>query len=94
MISDQLVNMNYFYLAINNYFTLPKIVAALREKNIRVVGILRFWKNWPHKDLRNVPKESADFNNFYYYVDKHRTLTARWMDNGMFFCVSIIHKVD
>ena len=86
--ADSLSNMKYFCLAMDNYFTLPKVVAALREKNIGVVGTSRFRKNWPHEDLRNAPKESADFNDFYYCVDEHGTLTVMWMDNGVFFFVS------
>ena len=44
-ISDSLAKIKYFCLAMNNYFTLTKVVAALQKKNIGVVGTSRFWEN-------------------------------------------------
>ena len=81
-----------FILAMDNYFTLPKVIAKLRDKNIGVVGTARFRRNWPCKELRNINLDDVKFNDFFWTVDEHGTLVARWMDNGMVFVVSTVHK--
>eukprot|EP00957_Ditylum_brightwellii_P015634 1179855-Ditylum_brightwellii.AAC.1 len=43
--------MDMFCLAIDNYFTVPKVIATLCEMNIRVVGTSCFRKAWPPKEL-------------------------------------------
>ena len=85
--------MNEFCLAMDNYFTLPKVLQVLRGKNIGVVGTSRFRKNWPPKNLQDVNQNSARFNSFFHTVDEYGNLVARWMDNGLVFCVSTLHKV-
>ena len=85
--------MGTFCLAMDNYFTLPKVIAALREMGIGIVGTARYrGKVWPPNELKSVNKESAKFNQFYWTVDEYGTLLARWMDNGMVFCCSTMHK--
>lgn len=85
--------MSKFCLAMDNYFTLPKVIVALRNMGIGIVGTARYRGSWPPKELKNVSKESAKFNEFYWTIDEFGTLVARWMDNGMVFCVSTMHKV-
>ena len=85
--------MHVFCLAMDNYFTLPKILKILREKNIGVVGTSRFRQNWPPKKLREVEQNSAQFNSFHHCIDEFGNLVARWMDNGLVLCVSTLHKV-
>ena len=58
-----------------------------------VVGTVRARQNWPPKELKLVNKNDANFNDFYYCYDEHGTLLGRWMDNGLVFCVSTLHKV-
>ena len=78
--------MDKFCVAMDNYFTLPHIIAALREINVGVVGTARYLSgSWPPKILKDMSKEKATFNEFYYTVDDMKTLVARWMDNGMVF---------
>ena len=85
--------MDKFYFAMDNYFTFPRVIAGLREKDIGVVGTARFrGKNWPPRELRDIKKEDVTFNKFFWMVDEFGTLIARWMDNGLVFCVSTIHK--
>ena len=87
------VKMDKFCLAMDNYFTLPKVISSLREANIGIVGTARFRsRTWPPKALRMVTKESVNFNDFYWMVDEYGTLISRWMDNGLVFCVSTLHK--
>eukprot|EP00957_Ditylum_brightwellii_P076783 5835931-Ditylum_brightwellii.AAC.1 len=38
--------MDTFCLAIDNYFIVPKVIAALYEMDIRVVGTSHFRKAW------------------------------------------------
>ena len=85
--------MTTFIIAMDNYFTLPKVIAKLREKGVGVVGTSRFQKTWPPAALKAIALKDAKFNDFFYCVDEHGTLCARWMDNGLVFCVSTIHKV-
>ena len=81
-----------FCLAMDNYFTLPKIMKSLRNREIGVVGTSRFRKAWPPNKLKQVNMDSANFNDFTYLVDEEGTLVARWMDNGLFLMVSTMHK--
>ena len=74
-----------FCLAMDNYFTLPKVIVTLRDMGIGNVGTVRYHGSWPPKELINVSKESAKFNEFYW--------TIGLMDNDMVFCVSTMHNV-
>ena len=90
---DQKEMMETFCLAMDNYFTLPKVIHKLREIGVGVVGTARFRSNgWPPKALKDISKDKARFNEFYYTIDNFGTLIARWMDNGMVFCVSTLHR--
>ena len=85
--------MKDFCLAMDNYFTFPKVIHALRQAGIGIVGTARFrGKSWPPKELRVITKEKCNFNDFYWTVDEFGTMCARWMDNGLVFCVSTLHK--
>ena len=46
--------MSKFCIAMDNYFTLPNVIAALRADGIGVVGTARFKKNWPGKKLSKI----------------------------------------
>ena len=86
--------MKDFCLAMDNYFTFPKVIHALRQAGIGIVGTARFrGKSWPPKELRAITKEKAKFNEFYWTVDEFGTMCGRWMDNGLVFVVSTLHKV-
>ena len=81
-------------LAMDNYFTLPKVIKALRDKSIGVVGTARFKQSWPPKELKSIDAKNVEFNDFLYTFDKYGTLVARWMDNTLVFLVSTIHRVE
>ncbi len=89
---DNAITNGKYCIAMDNYFTLPKIMPLLREKGIGVFGTSRFKKNWPPNNLREIEIGQANFNDFYHLTDQHGTLLARWMDNGLVYCVSTIHK--
>ena len=75
----------------DNYFTLPKVIKALRDKGIGIVGTAKYQRAWPPIELKQVSDKDCSFNDFNYTTDDYGTLCARWMDNGMAFCVSTIH---
>ena len=78
-------------LAMDNYFTLPKVIKELRDIGVGVVGTARFKRNWPPVELRE--STLSTFNEFHWCVDEYGTLLGRWMDNSAVFCVSTLHKV-
>ena len=51
--------MSNFCIAMDNYFTLPKILKKLRDWGMGVVGTSRFCINWPPKNLKTVEKKST-----------------------------------
>lgn len=82
-----------YIVAMDNYFTLPKVISKLHQLGIGVVGTSRFKQNWPPVELKNINGDDAQFNEFHWMVHENETLIARWKDNGMFFCVSTVHSV-
>ena len=82
-----------YVIAMDNYFTLPKVIKELRDRSIGVVGTARFKQLWPSKELKRVPVDEARFNDFYWTVDEYGTLLGRWMDNNFVFCVSTVHRI-
>ena len=85
--------MDRFCLALDNYFTLPKVIKKLRDKGIGIVGTARARRGWPPTLLNNIQQNTAEFNDFYHMVDDYGTLVAKWMDNGLVLCVSTLHRV-
>eukprot|EP00957_Ditylum_brightwellii_P077247 5870206-Ditylum_brightwellii.AAC.1 len=60
---------------------------------IGVAGTSRFRKGWSSKKLCAITQQQAKFNNFYWCTDEYSTLLGRWLDNGMVFCIFMVHKV-
>ena len=75
----------------DNYFTLPAVMTMLRDKGIGVFRTLQFQRYWLPEHLKNLSKSNCNFNKFYHLVDEHGTFIARWMDNGLVFCVLTVH---
>ena len=72
---DNDIQMDTFIIAMDNYFTRPKVMAALRKIGIGVVGTSCFYRNWPSKKFKVcVLQDKAKFNNFYHTVDEYGTL--------------------
>ena len=80
-------------IAMDNYFTLPKVIAKLRSLGIGIVGTARFRRSWPPNCLKSIDANNVDFNDFYWCIDEHGTLVGRWMDNGLVLVTSTVHKV-
>ena len=54
--------MDKFIIAMDNYFTRPKVIKYLRDNNIGVVGTSRITRLWPSKELKDV--SNVKFNDF------------------------------
>ena len=87
--------MNKFVIAMDNYFTLPKVVAKLRMLGIGIVGTAQMRKNCPPKELRQVNTDKSQFSNpsfnYFYYQIHDNMILGRWLDNNIMYCVSTIH---
>ena len=94
VIDCQLNSGQKYCVAMNNYFTLPKVVAMLRSYGIGCVGTARFRPGWPSKNIKEIDEKRVDFNELLWSVDKYGTLLVRWMDNGLVFIVSTVHSVE
>eukprot|EP00957_Ditylum_brightwellii_P138477 10555142-Ditylum_brightwellii.AAC.1 len=77
----------------DNYFTLPRVIYALREIRIDVVGTSHFRKRWPPKNLHAVTQQQAKFNDVHWCIDEYGMLLGRQLDNDIVFCIIMVHKV-
>ena len=64
----------------DNYFTLPKILNKMRGMGCGVVGTSILREGWTPKILKDVNQKNSIFNDFYWNIDEHGTLLARWYD--------------
>eukprot|EP00957_Ditylum_brightwellii_P186104 14168950-Ditylum_brightwellii.AAC.1 len=53
------VEMENFYLAMDNYFTLPKVIKHLRDNGIGVVGTARIRTGWPPYELQKIQQKDC-----------------------------------
>ena len=83
-----------YVIAMDNYFTLPKVMHMLRSYGIGCVGTARFRPGWPGQNIKEIDEKQLDFNELHWSVDALGTLLIRWMDNGLVFLVSTVHKVS
>ena len=63
-----------FIVAMDNYFSLPKVIAKLREMGVGMVGTSRFKPNWPPKPLKDIDIDKSNFNEFYWSMDLNTEL--------------------
>ena len=56
---EEKINDN-FIIAMDNYFTLPKVIKALRDSNIGVVGTARFGRGWPPAELKKISDKETN----------------------------------
>ena len=75
----------------DNYFSMPKVTAALQELGIDIVGLAKYQHGWPAVCLKQVKDTNAHCNDFF-TIDKFGTLVACRMDNIMIFCVFTAQK--
>ena len=83
----------YFVIAMDNYFTLPKVMAMLREFMIGVVGTARFRPGWPGQNVKEIDNTQINFNELFWSVDSFGTLLLKWMDYKLFFLITTVQNV-
>mmetsp|Transcript_1528 Transcript_1528/g.3386 ORF Transcript_1528/g.3386 Transcript_1528/m.3386 type:complete len:291 (-) Transcript_1528:1970-2842(-) len=77
-----------YIIAMDNFFTTPKVIESLREKRVGIVGTARRRRGWnPFDEERN----EKEFNSLYLDHDKRNFLIARWVDNSEVLMVSTVH---
>ena len=54
--------MKYFVIAMEDYFTLSKVMTMLREFTIGVVGTARFHSGRPGKIFKEIDDRKINFN--------------------------------
>ena len=81
-----------YTLAMDNYFTTPATMKALRDNDIGAFGTARARKHWPPKELKAV--DSLAFNDCHYTVDDVGSRVYRWVDNSVVTFVTTIHDQE
>jgi hypothetical protein len=77
-----------YIIAMDNFFTTPKVIESLREQRVGVVGTARRRRGWnPFDDVR----DEKEFNSLYLINDRRNFLIARWIDNSEVLMVSTVH---
>ena len=56
---------NKFIIAMDNYFTRPKVIHKLRLLGIGVVVTAKYQQGWPPVALKQVDDQKSHFNNFF-----------------------------
>ena len=79
----------HYVLTMDNYFTTPKTMKALRDMKIGGYGTARARVGWPPKEIKAVT--DGNFNSCYYTVDDVGTMVYRWVDNNVVTFVSTVH---
>ena len=80
-------------IAIDNYFTLSKVMEMLQEFIIGVIGNVRFLPWWPGKNVKEIDDTQINFNELFWSVDSFGTIILKCMDNGLVFLVATLHNV-
>ena len=93
---------SYYYLgqkeskqyitAMDNLFTLSKVLSGAREMNVAICGTARARRGWPPKEYKNIFDER--FNSLYWINDKDNFQIQRWVDNNVVTMVTTMHTPD
>ena len=65
----------------------------LREFTIGVLGTARFRPWWYGQNDKEIDDRQINFNEIFWSVDSSGTSLLRWMNNILFFLVTIVHNV-
>jgi hypothetical protein len=83
------INEKYI-VCMDKFFTVPSVMALLREMGVGTVGTARRRRRWsPFNDLHDFR-----FNTFYHMNDKDNYLVGRWIDDAEVLFVSNIHNPE
>ena len=83
----------YFVIAMENYFTFPKVLAMLKEFMIGVVGTVRFCPGLSGQNIKEIDDTQINFNELFWSVDSFETLFIKWMENVLVFLVTTVHNM-
>ena len=62
----------------NKYFTRPKVIFALRELDIGIIGTAKYQNFWPPVSFKKVNDKTTHFNDFFTLL----TCTESWWQGG------------
>ena len=83
----------YFVIAMENYFTFPKVLAMLKEFMIGVVGTVRFCPGLSGQNIKEIDDTQINFNELFCSVDSFETLVIKLLDYVLVFLVTIFHNM-
>jgi hypothetical protein len=78
-----------YVIAMDNYFTWPRVMESLTEKGIGAVGTARASRGWPPKEFKDIKDDR--FNTVYVMNDTRNYRLIRWVDNNVVTMVSNVH---
>jgi Transposase IS4 len=85
-----------YYLAMDNWFTTPRVMEGTRERNVGVIGTARGRPGkaepFPPTEMKAITDKR--FNSLYLMHHPKNFLVARWYDNKDVLLVSTVHKGD
>ena len=78
-----------YVVAMDNYFTYPKILKGMRDLGVACVGTARAKRGWPPKEMRDIADDR--FNTLHCMNDDMNFRICRWVDNNVITMVSTLH---
>ena len=83
----------YFLIAMDNNFTLKKLLTVLQEFVLGVVGTARFCPGWPGQNCKEIENSQTNCNEIVWSVGSFGTLLLRWMGNELVLLVTTVHNM-
>ncbi|KAG7354989.1 transposase IS4 [Nitzschia inconspicua] len=81
-----------YVVAMDNYFTTPRVITETRQKNVGIVGTARNRRGWWAQEYKDI--EDQRFNTLYCWHHQDNYLVCRWIDNNVVNMVTTIHTGD
>ena len=81
-----------YVAAMDNLFTLSKVLSGARAMNVAICGTARARHGWPLKEYKNIFDER--FNSLYWINDKDNFQIQQWVDNNVVTMVTTMHTPD
>eukprot|EP00977_Amphora_coffeiformis_P020066 scaffold7821_cov107-Amphora_coffeaeformis.AAC.3 len=81
--------LHNYVVGMDNYFTWAKVVTSLTEMGVGCVGMARYARGWPPKEMKEIT--DGRYNTLYTMVDKGKFLIARWIDINVVTMVFNVH---
>ena len=76
-----LCDLMKYVVAMDNYFTYPKILDSMRNLGVAFVGIARARRGWPPKQMREI--DDPLFNTLYAMNKEKNIDIMQWVDNNV-----------